>query len=221
MLIESGPFAGLKRNGYGVVLLDPAWHFAVRSKKGMGRSPDAHYGTMSLEELKALPIRDLLAPNAAVFMWIIDTHLPMGLELIEAWGLRFKTVGFYWNKTNRDGSDFVGMGYWTRANPEQCWLLEGEGATQCLLATTGAPKRLSKSVRRLISSPRREHSRKPDETHERIQQLVPGPYVELFCRERRPEWDAWGNEVEKFPAHPESVYMAMLRDLLALEFAGA
>ena len=79
---------------------------------------------------------------------------------------------------------FTGLGYWTRSNPEMC-----------LLATKGKPSRLSKSVRQLIHSPRREHSRKPDEIYDRIEQLLPGPYVELFARRERKGWDSWGNEL--------------------------
>lgn len=199
-LIETGPFAGLVRNGYAALLIDPAWSFTTRSPKGMGRSPDMHYSTMSIAEIKALPIKDLLAKNAVVFLWVIDTHLEYAFEIIKAWGLTYKTVGFYWAKTNKDGSDFTGMGYWTRANPEATLVLVDPDETSpiCLLASHGKPKRESKSVRRLILSQRREHSRKPDEAHERIEALVPGPYLELFCREGRPGWSAWGNQINKF-----------------------
>jgi len=79
------------------------------------------------------------------------------------------------------------MGYWTRANPEQC-----------LLATRGHPKRIGRDVRRWIDAPRREHSRKPDEIYERIERLVDGPYLEMFARQTRDGWDAWGNETDKF-----------------------
>lgn len=79
------------------------------------------------------------------------------------------------------------LGYWTRSNSEVC-----------LLATRGKPKRSNADVRQAIIAPRREHSRKPDGIHERIERLVAGPYLELFARQRRPGWDCWGNEVEKF-----------------------
>jgi N6-adenosine-specific RNA methylase IME4 len=82
---------------------------------------------------------------------------------------------------------FAGLGYWTRANTEPC-----------LLTTRGHPKRLHADVRQGIIAPRREHSRKPPCIHERIERLVAGPYVELFARQRRSGWDAWGNETDKF-----------------------
>ena len=84
-------------------------------------------------------------------------------------------------------SFFTGLGYWTRANPEMC-----------LLGTRGSPKRLAKDVRRLVVTPRREHSRKPDEVYDRIERLAAGPYLEVFAREGRPGWDAWGNQAGLF-----------------------
>jgi N6-adenosine-specific RNA methylase IME4 len=119
-------------------------------------------------------------------MWATNPTLPQALEVITAWGFTYKTVAFTWAKTTKDGSGFpIGCGFWTRANPEMC-----------LLGTRGHPKRLSASVRQLIVSPRREHSRKPDEIYDQIEELVAGPYLELFARSQRPGWDAWGNEVE-------------------------
>jgi N6-adenosine-specific RNA methylase IME4 len=171
---------------YKVVLADPPWTFATYSRKGKGRSAEAHYDCMSLAAIKALPVADWAAPDCALFLWATDPSLPQALEVIEAWGFAYKTVAFTWAKTTRDGTGFpIGCGYWTRANPELC-----------LLATRGRPQRLSRSVRQLIVSPRREHSRKPDEAYERIEALVPGPYLELFAREQRPGWNSWGNEVQ-------------------------
>jgi N6-adenosine-specific RNA methylase IME4 len=86
-----------------------------------------------------------------------------------------------------DVEAFAGLGYWTRANSEPC-----------LLATRGNPKRINADVRQAIIEPRREHSRKPDCIHERIERLVTGPYLELFARARRRGWHAWGNELDKF-----------------------
>lgn len=115
----------------------------------------------------------------------------------------YKTVGFYWTKINRKSPGyFMGQGYYTRANCEQC-----------LLATRGTPKRKSRGVRKLIVSPRREHSRKPDETHERIETLFRGPYLELFGRALRPGWDTFGNEAEKFETkYPTGEYHDQAED---------
>lgn len=175
---------------YGVILADPAWAIAMRSDKGLKRAPQAHYACMPLADIKALPVGQLAAEDCVLLMWITDPFLERGFEVIKAWGFEYKTVGFYWAKTNKDKSFFTGMGYWTRANPEQC-----------LLATRGKPSRLNMDVPRLIVSERREHSRKPDEQYGRIERLVSGPYLELFARaSQRPGWDSWGNQVGKFDA---------------------
>jgi N6-adenosine-specific RNA methylase IME4 len=146
---------------------------------------ERHYKTMSLADIKSLPIGDLAADNSALFMWAVDCMLPEALELGAAWGFTFKTVGFTWAKEKAKSAGWhIGLGYWSRGNPEMC-----------LLFTRGAPKRQSASVRQLIVAPRREHSRKPDETYDRIEALLPGPYLELFARTRRAGWDAWGNQV--------------------------
>jgi N6-adenosine-specific RNA methylase IME4 len=121
--------------------------------------------------------------------------LPHALELIQAWGFEYKTVAFYWVKLNsaakHDADYFTGLGYWTRANPEQC-----------LLATRGKPSRQAKDVKRLIVAKRREHSRKPDCVRERIERLVAGPYLELFARETKSGWDCWGDQVALFDHGP-------------------
>lgn len=175
------------RGRFETIYVDPAWTFATRSARGQGRSPDRHYGCMDLEAIKALPVADLAADDCTLLLWACDPLLPQAYEVLAAWGFTFKTVGFYWVKTNADGSAFAGMGYWTRANPEQC-----------LLATRGRPKRLSANVPKLVVSPRREHSRKPDEVYGRIERLVGGPYLELFARSERPGWASWGAEAGRF-----------------------
>lgn len=202
-LITEGPFKGLGYKRYRAILCDPPWKYMVRSDKGMGRSPDRHYKTMTLAELKALPVRDLCDKNCILFMWVIDTHVDQALELAKAWGFKYKTVGFYWAKTNQDGKTFFqGTGHWTRANPEhvyECYFGETEQEVErCFLATTGAPKRVGKNVPRFMSSPRREHSRKPDEIWNRIERLVDGPYLEMFGRQQHGDWTIMGDEANKF-----------------------
>jgi N6-adenosine-specific RNA methylase IME4 len=172
---------------YGVIYADPPWHFKTWSNNGRGRTADAWYDTMSIGDIKQLPVAEYAAPDCVLLLWTIDPFLEVAFDVIKAWGFEFKTVGFYWVKTNKDGSPFMGLGRWTRLNPEQC-----------LLATRGQPKRLAGGVRKLITSPRREHSRKPEEAYPRIEQLVAGPYLELFARESRAGWDNWGNETALF-----------------------
>jgi N6-adenosine-specific RNA methylase IME4 len=166
----------LKRDHYGAIYADPPWSFVNYSRKGKGRSAEAHYDCMGLDEIKTMPVVDWAARDCALFLWTTDPLLPHALEVIAAWGFVYKAVAFNWVKTTKDGTGFpIGCGYWTRANPELC-----------LLATRGRPQRISRSVRQLILAPRRAHSQKPEEVYERIESLVPGPYLELFARERWP-----------------------------------
>ena len=200
--IISGPFMGLKKNHYKVIVADPPWHFKARSDKGLGRSADMHYDTMSLEDIMGLPVQDLAAKDCVLFLWITDPMLFKGQELMERWGFKYKTVGFYWVKLNKDGeTPFTGMGFWTRANPEQ--VLTNLDEHQVMLGAQGHPKRQAANIPRLIMSKRREHSRKPDEMFDRVESLVDGPYLELFSREERKGWDTWGNETGKFSAPEE------------------
>ncbi|BBF93357.1 MT-A70 family methyltransferase [Blastochloris tepida] len=169
----------------GAILADPAWHFAVRSERGEGRSAGTHYTTDAFAEMAALPVAQLAAPDSVLVMWMVDWAPRQALDLIEAWGFTHKTCGFVWAKQTASGEGWhFGMGYWTRANPEQAWL-----------ATRGSPKRLDAGVPQLIVAPVMEHSRKPDEIHDRIERLVAGPYLELFARRERPGWVSWGNEL--------------------------
>ena len=187
-------FAGLKRHHYRAILGDPPWDFRTWSAKGSGRSAISHYDTISFDKLAALPIAELAASDCALFLWTYDPLLHRAFELIAAWGFTFKTRAFTWAKTTRSGQGFpFGLGYYTRANSEIV-----------LLGTRGKPKVISHSVRELIVATRREHSRKPDETRERIEQLVAGPYLELFARNSSPGWDAWGIETGLFDNGPVS-----------------
>ena len=178
---------------YQVIYADPPWTFSTYSRKGKGRSAEAYYDCMTLPEIKELPVGEWAADDCALLLWTTDPLLPTALEVIRAWGFTYKTVGFYWAKLNRsadpttyqEASFFTGLGFWTRANPELC-----------LLATRGHPHRRRADVKKLIVSPRREHSRKPDQAYERIEALCEGPYLEMFARFSRPGWDQWGAEAD-------------------------
>jgi N6-adenosine-specific RNA methylase IME4 len=178
---------------YPVILADPPWSFKNWSKKGEGRNANQHYKVITLKEMSRMVLP--AAPDCALFMWVTDPLLPFGLEVMRAWGFEYKTVAFTWAKTGKhDASTFpIGTGYWTRANPEMC-----------LFGTRGKPKRKSRAVRQLITAPRREHSRKPDEIYDRIEALVDGPYLEMFARNRRPGWSSMGLEIDKFTTQEEA-----------------
>jgi N6-adenosine-specific RNA methylase IME4 len=175
--------------GWPCVLADPPWTFKTFSEKGKDRSAEKHYSTMSVQEIEALPVKSIAADDAVLFLWFCWPSLEAAQRVVSAWGFTYKTCAFSWTKVAADGAPVMGTGYWTRSNNESC-----------LLATRGRPKRLNADVRQAILAPRREHSRKPDCVHERIERLVPGPRLELFARQSRPEWTTWGREVTKFGA---------------------
>jgi N6-adenosine-specific RNA methylase IME4 len=174
--------------GYQIIYGDPPWNWRARSAKGEGRSAKKHYPVMDLEAIKRLRVGELAAKNSVLILWATDPLLDRAFEVIRAWGFKYKTVAFYWAKTNRDGSFFMGNGYYTRANVETC-----------LLATRGKGlKRLRADVRRLVVAPRGRHSEKPAEVRRRIERLFGADLrkIELFARVRVPGWDAFGNEIE-------------------------
>lgn len=190
------PFDNLTAGHYRAILVDPPWRFVTWSARGNDRAPD--YDTMRDEELAALPVKELASKDCVLFLWATWPKLAHAFWLIERWRFEYKTCAFAWMKADvstlnmfDDAVDAdMGLGYWTRANSEAC-----------LLATRGEPKRLNANVRQGIIEPRREHSRKPSCIHDRIERLVAGPYLELFARQRRPGWDSWGNEANKYAAH--------------------
>lgn len=178
---------------FGVILADPPWTFDTRSAKGEGRSPSRHYATQTIDWIGALPVKSIAAANSALFLWTTTERLPDALCVMTRWGFQYKTIGLVWVKTVADGRPAMGLGYWSRKSTELC-----------LLGTRGAPKRVDRGVLDVILAPRREHSRKPDEAYRRVERLLGAvPRIELFARERRPGWETWGDEVERFPEkHP-------------------
>ena len=170
---------------YGVIYADPPWLFRTRSEKGKEKSPEQHYDCMSLDDICKMGVKDIALDDSVLLMWVCDPMLDQAFKVIDAWGFKFKTVGFTWAKTNKNTLGFfTGLGYWTRGNPEMC-----------LLATKGRPKRIHKDVAQLVVAPRGRHSEKPL-LHGEIERLCEGPYIELFARKKtRDHWDFWGNEV--------------------------
>ena len=181
---------------YGAILADPPWRFETwGTQENAARSIGRHYSTMAMDEIEALPVSDCAADACVLFIWVTWPTLESAFKVIHAWGFTYKTLGFCWVKGDAlpmfpdDARDQIGTGYWTRSNTEVC-----------LFASKGHPKRVNADVRQVILEKRREHSRKPDCVHDRIERLVAGPYLELFARAERPGWTAWGNEVGKFNA---------------------
>jgi N6-adenosine-specific RNA methylase IME4 len=185
----SWPFEPLVPLRYGAIIADPPWAYEMRSEKGYGKSPEAHYETMSEEEIAALPVDYLASRDCLLVLWSTWPHLPVALRVMAAWGFTYKTGG-PWVKRTASGAAAFGPGYILRTATEPF-----------LVGTIGRPIYRSRSVRNLIDSVRREHSRKPPEMRQMVERLLPGvPACELFAREPWPGHAVWGHETGKFAA---------------------
>lgn len=203
MLARTNPFEDLPRGHFRVVTADPPWNFKSNSKDAPGRNARRHYDCMSLDAIAALPVADLVAENAILFMWITGPMLVIGahLPIMKAWGFKPSGMGFVWVKLNpRAATMFImkqdlatGGGFTTRKNAEFC-----------LIGKRGRSLRENAMVHEIIVQPRREHSRKPDEMFDRVERYCAGPYLELFARAERKGWTTWGNEVGKFQPEQEN-----------------
>jgi len=166
---------------YNIVYADPPWQYWESGNKNQS----LHYTTMTIDEICNLPIKNIIADDCILFLWVTYPILKEAFKVIESWGFEYSTAGFVWVKKNKiSDSPFVGCGSWTRANSELC-----------LIATKGKIQRLDASVSQIIEAPVEEHSKKPDIARELIEKLVGKlPRVELFCRHPADGWDVWGNE---------------------------
>lgn len=200
-----------------VILADPAWDFKVYSDKGKGRSAENHYETMTLEEIKKLPVNKISDDECMLFLWITGERLPDGIDVMNSWGFDYKSVAFVWYKIKKDMKkafkdlfggeevnfnnidyskiDFdrffrISLGYNTRKQTEIC-----------LLGSKKVVERQDKSVRQVIAQPEDifeaigEHSAKPHQQYDRIEKLYNGPYLELFGRKERTGWTTLGYEI--------------------------
>lgn len=169
------------------ILADPAWQFTNRTGK---IAPEhrrlSRYGTMPLAAIAALPVREVAADTAHLYLWVPNALLPEGLEVLSAWGFSYKS-NVVWHKIRKDGgSDGRGVGFYFR-NVTEMLLFGVRGKN----ARTLQPGRTQVN---LIATRKREHSRKPDEQYRLIESCSPGPYLELFARGARPGWAAWGDQ---------------------------
>lgn len=169
---------------YQIVYADPPWSYGANSFPSVSKKNA--YPLMKTRDICALPIKDIVHPNALLFLWTTMIHIPDALEVIEAWGFNYVTNGFTWVKTSaKSGTPVIGMGYWTRQNAELC-----------LVAKRGQPKREHKAISSIIIEPRRVHSQKPDRVRGDIVSICGNlPRIELFARQKYPGWDIWGNEL--------------------------
>jgi N6-adenosine-specific RNA methylase IME4 len=172
---------------FGTILADPPWQFTNRTGK---MAPEhkrlSRYSTMTLDEIMELPVSQLTLPQSHLYLWVPNALILEGLEVMKRWGFTYKT-NLVWYKIRQDGGpDGRGVGFYFRNVTELI-----------LFGTRGSLRTLQPGRRQvnIITSRKREHSRKPDQLYEIIEQCSPGPFLELFARHCRSGWSQWGDEV--------------------------
>jgi len=153
---------------------------------GHSFSLDHEYQTQSKKWIEQLPISSISEKDSVLFLWSVSPQLPEAIEVMKAWGFKYKTLAFCWSKETKYGKKVSNLGRWTMGNVELC-----------LLGVRGKPKRICKNTKQLVTAERTMHSKKPDEVRRRIVELMGDlPRIELFVRQKSEGWDVWGNEVE-------------------------
>jgi len=171
-------------SGYQVVYADPPWRYSDKCTSGK-RGVEFKYSTMSISQIKSLPVKRLTDPNSVCFLWVTAPLLDKGIDVLSSWGFQYKTIAFVWIKTAKNGGLAWGMGNWTRANAELV-----------LMGVRGKIKRDDAGVHQVVMEPRGEHSQKPVEVINRIDLLLPRGLrkIEIFSRKEILGWDQWGGD---------------------------
>jgi len=182
-------FIGKKK--FSTILADPPWQFQNRTGK---MAPEhkrlARYPTLKLQEIKNLPVEAIAEERAHLYLWVPNALLAEGMQVMENWGFKYKT-NLIWYKIRKDGGpDRRGVGFYFRNVTEM--ILFGVRGKNIRTLQPG------RSQENIISSRKREHSRKPDEQYDLIESCSWGPYLELFSRGTRDGWTTWGNQSEEY-----------------------
>lgn len=169
---------------YSIIYADPPWTY--KTKECLAKTSilngelNTHYDTMTLEDIKSLPINEISEQNSLLFLWVVSPMLPEGMEVLESWGYKYATIAFVWHKQR------INPGHYTLSECEICLvgkrgkIPEGRGA---------------RNIRQFISKAKEKHSSKPNEIRERITEMFPSHNkIELFARGQYDGWDVWGNE---------------------------
>lgn len=186
---------------FATVLADPPWRFSNRTGKV---APEhrrlSRYPTMTLDEIKELPLPQITLPQSHLYLWVPNALIGEGLDVMKRWGYTYKT-NLVWYKVRKDGGpDGRGVGFYFR-NVTEVVLFGIRGRLRTL-----PPGRRQVNI---ILSRKRDHSRKPDQLYEIIEACSPGPYLELFARNRRPGWSQWGNELYEDDAEARGKYSSI------------
>ena len=175
---------------YEIIYADPPWSYNDKMSNH-SFSLDHEYETQDINWIKNLPVKDITEKNCCLFIWVVSPMLKEGIEVLESWGFKFKTIAFCWSKYSESGKEIHNLGRWTMGNIELC-----------LLGVKGKPNswRQCNNIKQLIKAKRTKHSAKPLEIRKRIVDLlgVNRSRIELFSRSRSNGWDSWGNEEEQF-----------------------
>ena len=176
---------------FATILADPPWQFQNRTGKVAPEHRRLNrYGTMTLADICALPVAQLTAETAHLYLWVPNALLPDGLSVMAAWGFQYKS-NIVWHKVRKDGGpDGRGVGFYFR-NTTELVLFGVRGKN----ARTLAPGRRQVNI---LKTQKREHSRKPDEFYDIVESCSPGKYLELFARGSRPGWTTWGNQADAY-----------------------
>lgn len=175
---------------YGTILADPPWRFANKTGKVAPEHKRlTRYTTLSFEEIMEIPVGDVAEEQSHLYLWIPNALLAQGLETMRRWDFTYKT-NIIWYKIRKDGGpDGRGVGFYFR-NVTEMVLFGIKGRLRTLQP--------GRSQVNIITSRKREHSKKPDELYDIIEACSPGPYLELFARGKRENWTQWGNEAGEY-----------------------
>ncbi len=182
--------SSIQNKEYACILADPPWRFLNRTGKVAPEHKRlSRYDTLSVEEIKEIPVPLVASRNSHLYLWIPNALLKEGMEVMEAWGFKYKT-NIIWHKIRKDGGpDGRGVGFYFRNTTEMI-----------LFGVRGNMRTLppGRSQVNIIKTRKQEHSRKPDELYDIVERCSPGPYLELFARGKRKNWDVFGNQAEEY-----------------------
>lgn len=176
---------------FSAILADPPWQFKNRTGKVAPEHKRlSRYPTLTLDDVKHLPVQNVVADPAHLYLWVPNALLAEGIEVMSAWGFEYKT-NLVWHKVRKDGGpDGRGVGFYFR-NTTELILFGVRGKN----ARTLQPGRRQVNI---IKTRKREHSRKPDELYDIIEACSPGPFLEMFARGTKSGWVAWGNQADDY-----------------------
>lgn len=184
--MSNWPFGDLRPLSYDVICADPPWRFRTWGEHNQTKSASRHYDLMRTEDIASLPVGKLAQKDCVLLLWATGAMLPHALDVMRAWGFAYKSE-MNWRKVTANGKVRMGTGYWCRSMHEPI-----------LVGTIGKPTKVS-GFPSTFDGIAREHSRKPEEFFALVEKHTTGlRRLELFSRQSRPGWDAFGNEVGKF-----------------------